>query len=234
MKKLNYITILGLAAGLTFAGSTMAESSADGIYKDESGAWMVGTSHQSAYVAVENSTLTINWVRNSSGKAIAFGFYTVDDQGNKTLSEQLGIVKSTTGGQRIGPNNQSNVEDQTSNSNPWSKTFSKNDMVGIWVAEVKYDVDGGATTLDPTYYSTENGKTSVTSGPGNSEGNGLSYTWFAKKKFGAETDGIGNASIQFELAGASATGGPLPGVWATIALAGAASAYLKRRRKENK
>ena len=31
-----------------------------------------------------------------------------------------------------------------------------------------------------------------------------------------------------------ASGGPLPGVWATIALAGAASAYLKRRRKENK
>jgi len=29
-------------------------------------------------------------------------------------------------------------------------------------------------------------------------------------------------------------GSPLPGVWATIALAGAASAYLKRRRKENK
>ena len=33
---------------------------------------------------------------------------------------------------------------------------------------------------------------------------------------------------------AGTTGGPLPGVWATIALAGAASAYLKRRRKENK
>jgi hypothetical protein len=32
----------------------------------------------------------------------------------------------------------------------------------------------------------------------------------------------------------SSTGQPLPGVWATIALAGAASAYLKRRRKENK
>lgn len=30
------------------------------------------------------------------------------------------------------------------------------------------------------------------------------------------------------------SGGPLPGVWATIALAGAASAYLKRRKKENK
>lgn len=34
--------------------------------------------------------------------------------------------------------------------------------------------------------------------------------------------------------GQVSNGHPLPGVWATIALAGAASAYLKRRRKENK
>ena len=38
--------------------------------------------------------------------------------------------------------------------------------------------------------------------------------------------------IKIHVQGLASTGGPLPGVWATIALAGAASAYLRRRKNK--
>ena len=63
------------------------------------------------------------------------------------------------------------------------------------------------------------------------QGEGDATSPLAQLKF--RVDGVAPASDGGD-GGQVSNGYPLPGVWATIALAGAASAYLKRRRKENK
>ena len=217
MKKLNYITVLGLAAGLTFAGNAMAEDDS-GIFKGngKDGAWFLQTSHQSAYKALaDNATLTFGYTLLNAGEGVDNNF-------------TLGTISSTSNVDYVKNTDQKFTANEGS---AWTQDFKKGDLVAIWVKEQGSD--------DYLYISTTDGKSSVT--VGSDPHDGEADTWF-----GGSGKSHSHATLQFHLSGSGTSddgtvipaggisGGPLPGVWATIALAGAASAYLKRRRKENK
>ena len=84
MKKLNYITVLGLAAGLTFAGNAMAEEEYSyGIfdksdnYSITDGAWK--TTNKSLFQAMgDDAVLTFTVLRNDTGQSFEFGTYTYE------------------------------------------------------------------------------------------------------------------------------------------------------------
>ena len=230
MKKLNYITVLGLAAGLTFAGNAMAEDDS-GIFKGngKDGAWFLQTSHQSAYKALaDNATLTIDWAKNTTGKEITFGYTLLNAGEGVENNFTLGTISSTSNVKYVKDTNEQFTAGEGS---AWTQDFKKGDLVAIWVKEQGSD--------DYLYISTTDGKSSVT--VGSDPHDGEADTWF-----GGSGKSHSHATLLFHLSGSGTSndgtvtpaggisGGPLPGVWATIALAGAASAYLKRRRKENK
>ncbi len=230
MKKLNYITVLGLAAGLTFAGNAMAEDDS-GIFKGngKDGAWFLQTSHESAFKALaDNATLTIDWAKNTTGKEITFGYTLLNAGEGVDNSFTLGTISSTSNVSYV-----KDTDDQftADGGSAWTREFKKGDLVAIWAKEKDSD--------KYWYISTTDGQSSVTVGSGPHDGE--ADTWF-----GGSGKSHSHATLQFHLSGSGTSGdgtvipaggisgGPLPGVWATIALAGAASAYLKRRRKENK
>lgn len=264
MKKLNYITVLGLAAGLTFAFNAAAQSdstpeteSVTGIYKNNSGAWMdENSSGHSTFLAIAEiePSLTITDVSldisgNGNFKKFllgdskyAFGYYvktddfTSDDFNLNTALQnpdsnvvQVGTFTYDSSGHEI-----KNIEGLNQ-----SVSFSQDDLVGIWVATVSETGVYGTVLEDDFFLSTESGKSSTTSGPSFKENDGMAGVWLGYENDGKKglmftLSGNGYNVVQSAEPAGGASGTPLPGVWATIALAGAASAYLKRRRKENK
>ncbi len=193
-----------------------------------------------------NATLSFEIERNDTKNGFIFGTYTVDGDGN-IIRDTLGTVTSST----VGENGKIQFKDasgETQNSVN-SGTFESTDVVGVWVQELKANApfyySENQLSLDnngtiPTYQYTE----------GYIEGgydNGAASLYFDNGEVGSTPThygegypGQGKAAIKIHVQGVApasdgnVSGGPLPGVWATIALAGAASAYLKRRRKENK
>lgn len=228
MTKFNTISILSLAAGLTFAGSAIAEEDS-GIFKGsgKDGAWFLQTSHESAYKALaDNATLTIDWAKNTTGKEITFG-YTLLNAGEGVDSNfTLGTISSTSNVSYVKNTNEKFTADEGS---AWSQDFKKGDLVAIWVKEQGSE--------DYWYISTTDGKSSVT--VGSDPHDGEADTWF-----GGSGKSHSHATLQFHLSGSGTSedgtvipaggisGGPLPGVWATIALASAAGTYLRRRKNK--
>ena len=218
MKKLNYITVLGLAAGLTFAGNAMAEG---GISPGKNAAFTIqnsGNAKGTAFTALDDATLTIARIDNPHGMNFEYGYYTYVN-GTRTLNP-LGTVE------------QSQTEPILLDH---ALDFKKGDMVGLYIKEIKEQQSPSTYTYyytDTTVPKDTQLRTTTDNGH-SAEYDAIAYSGKNKNDFGVKiyVNGKGTGS-EVELSGIS--GGPLPGVWATIALAGAASAYLKRRRKENK
>ncbi len=207
----------------------------------------------------DNSVLSLTIERNDTQHGFSFGTYTYDLETHEiTSTTLLGTVdgnKSTT------VNAASGVE--STGSTAFSEAFKANEVVGLWVQENKANApiyysqnelterENDSTLLahDPNNPDTKHQYTEAyVYGPTNDKDFGRMSLWFDD----AIPDSIApnydfgypgqetKSFIKIHVTGAAPefashpTGGPLPGVWATIALAGAASAYLKRRRKENK
>ncbi len=221
MKKLSYITVLGLAAGLAFATNALAKNESNtlpyGIYSANEGVggWYLDDNNHSLFKAIADggASLIITKVENTTGRNITFGYYVGSFDSSSYTTENLPETKIT-------------LNDDSTATSLWTQSFNKDALVGFWVLDNGVYHDLGI-----------NGQGGAES-PHN-DGSGIAW---------AEYSGMGNnenqSKFKIYLAGGApastggdvtpASGGPLPGVWATIALAGAASAYLKRRRKENK
>ena len=144
-----------------------------------------------------------------------------------------------------------------------SASFNAKDVVGVWVQELKENApfyySENKVTLDNNTSLTVNpndtdAQFQYTEGKiVGGDPVGVATLWFddaishvslfdPNPNYGwpSQDAGLDPAFIKIRVQGVASasdgntSGGPLPGVWATIALAGAASAYLKRRRKENK
>ena len=149
------------------------------------------------------------------------------------------------------------VKDSAANSDP----FKANEIVGVWMQEINSidPVTKEPTYKDTIYYS-DNKLTLEKNGFPDSDiytvgvlGNGQgspygvgpdAYLWFDDDTIDVDNPGSGysgqdtTALVKIHLqgityvSGGNASGGPLPGVWATIALAGAAGTYLRRRKNK--
>ncbi len=256
MKKLNYITVLGLAAGLTFAGNAMADEEQIVGVGDNNSSMAWNTTSKSLFEALaDNAVLSLSVVRNNTSQGFSFGTYTYkyDQNGN------IAGVNYSELGSVTGKGTENALTSQFIDTQP----YQAGDIVGVYITDT-----ATATTLfsSPYYYGGKLNDTIshpdthsdiYTLGWGGYNGEAIdpngTYsimfdtdpqhiadgTWPAPIK---EWSGGGEANIRIQItgyapvtpAGGQVSGGPLPGVWATIALAGAASAYLKRRRKENK
>ena len=203
----------------------------------------------------EKSVLSIGVERNNNANAFDFGTFTYDSEGHPTNLQWLGTVGEVEGNKEA--ITAAEGVKKLDNGNVTSAVFDyrDNELVGIWIQEVgsnaiyysdnNFNPEGQYTTgyiqrvpsdpNDPNSPAIEDGYASVWFDIDN-QGN-----WPGQDSAGVN----GPADIKFRLTGVGfgdasdpkqgpRGGQPLPGVWATIALAGAASAYLKRRRKENK
>jgi len=225
------------------------------------GAWLANRpASDTLYTAVaDDAVLSFEIERNDTASGFTFGTYTVDSNGNIINVKTLGTVTSSTVGEdgKIQFKDANGVDQDSVKSD----VFNANDMVGVWVREIGEDITyysenqrtvsvaekantlpdlhgkdplftqgllGGSDSLGPDsiLYFDDGLPDEINI---NQYGYpGQNTTTFIK----IHVQGVAPASGGDE--GGNVSGGPLPGVWATIALAGAASAYLKRRRKENK
>ncbi len=248
------LCVCALAAS-AFAWNATAESGTAYWTEGYNAAWYLYNPNenlkQTTFQAVaNNATLSFEIERNDTKNGFIFGTYTVDN-GN-IIRDTLGTVDGTLDKNKkilIKPQGSQNYEGSVP-----SGTFESTDVVGIWVQELKENA--------PFYYS-ENQLSLDNNGPipayqyteSYIEGgydNGAASFYFDNGEVGSTPTHYGEgypgqdkAAIKIHVQGVApasgggdtggqVSGGPLPGVWATIALAGAASAYLKRRRKENK
>lgn len=219
------------------------------------GAWLADRpASDTLYTAIANdSALSFEIERNNTENGFTFGTYTIDN-GN-IIRQTLGTVTSSTVDEngRIQFKDANGVTQDSVNSG----AFNANDMVGVWVQEIGKNIVyysenertinenasslpdlqgesplftqgllGGGLGPDAILYFDDSVLDPANPGMGWS---GQDTTAFIK----IHIQGVAPASGGGDTGG-QVSGGPLPGVWATIALAGAASAYLKRRRKENK
>ena len=273
MKKLNYITILSLAAGLTFAGNAAADDQeyVYGIFDKADnfsiadGAWK--TTNKSLFQAMgDEAVLTFTLVRNDTGKSFKFGTYTYE--GGQIVDGRYVVPE----GAKVDESSKKELQATTVDGKTVYITdkFSANDVVGLYI-----ETDGKTTYFDPHYFDGVYHQTDEIDGrsysdffpvvnqlasspwaiynPGETDDPTGTYSLFYDTVGGYDGQfyyGAGNEwwqpsrnDFRFQVTGYALAaseppvppvGGPLPGVWATIALAGAASAYLKRRRKENK
>ena len=221
-------------------------------YNPRIGAWHIegsgegagGIGETTSFKSVaDDAVLSISLERNGNANPFRFGTFTYNEDGSANLSDLLELGSVTKKGD-LGLSFYN------------TGTFDKDEIVGIWIQELN---DQGNPT-GAIYYSdnpTTLLQTDVASGQytdgylegGDKVAQGVASVWFDIANNGVwggqEVDGVelGLTEIKFRVTGAAPgdagkvgtpTGGPLPGVWATIALAGAASTYLKRRKKENK
>ena len=273
MKKLNYITILSLAAGLTFAGNAAADDQeyVYGIFDKADnfsiadGAWK--TTNKSLFQAMgDEAVLTFTLVRNDTGNNFTFGTYTYE--GGRIVDGRYVVPE----GAKVDQSSMKELQ-STDGINFSTDKLNANDVVGLYVT----DAAGHTTFFDPHYYNGAYHQQALVNGLSYSDfytvDNQLATSSWAVYNTGETDDPKGTYSIFFDTDAGNypgpfyygdpntetwparadirlqvtgyasaaseppvtpASGGPLPGVWATIALAGAASAYLKRRRKENK
>ncbi len=289
MKKLNYITILSITAGLisVSAMNAVAEDywnptegggawitqpdGSFGIYNtaydwshsqwDNSrvnpdtgtqgsnvvptkGAWQWGgalgsDSKITTFKAIaDQSVLSFEIERNNTSKGFTFGTYTYGSDG-PTRSEALGTV----GAGNSEDSNKITFANGASDTTAYSGAFDTNEIVGIWVK------DNANGMLYYSDYDFDTGHAGGQHTDGQLDDNtGVSSLYFDLADRTWPEDPFNNSDVKIRITGAApgmagyvpvtpaggSSGSPLPGVWATIALAGAASAYLKRRRKENK
>ena len=218
----------------------------DNQYEDyQSAAWLTQNNATSTlYTAVVgDAALNFAIEKDNSSNGFTFGIYTVDKDGNILQTQTLGTVDGTVddAGKILIKTESGDYKNSVSLGN-----FNANDMVGVWVQETEKDI---------IYYS-ENQRTIDVAGKAETLPNigGLPYQfsegrltdglgpeadlWFddnlknpAILKYDDGYQGWDKAIIHIHIQGV-APGGPLPGVWATIALAGAASAYLRRRKNK--
>lgn len=256
MKKLNLVTVLSITAGLAFAWNATAEGENTGTSYWPQGydsAWYLYNPNPDSgmkltvfQAVANNATLSFEIERNDTKYGFTFGTYTttteIVDGVEKTVihrSDPLGTVTSSTVGED-GKIQFKDASGETQNSVP-SGTFKSTDVVGVWVQELKANA--------PFYYS-ENQLSLDNNGPiptyqyteGYIEGgydNGAASLYFDNGEvnstpthYGEGYPGQGKAAIKIHVQGIAPTGGPLPGVWATIALAGAAGTYLRRRKNK--
>ena len=219
------------------------------------GAWLANRpASETLYTAIANdSALSFEIERNDTANGFIFGTYTVDKDGHILQTKTLGTVTSSTVGEdgRIQFKDASGVDQDSVKSD----AFNANDLVGVWVQEINSidPVTGEITYKDIVYYS-ENQKTIDKNASFLPDldgvdplftqgllGGGLgpdAILYFDDSVLDPVNPGMGwsgqdtTAFIKIHIQGVAPTGGPLPGVWATIALAGAASAYLRRRKNK--
>lgn len=194
-----------------------------------------------------DSILSFDIERNNTENGFIFGTYTttIGDDGKTIINRTtLGTVDGTLDENEkilIKPQGSQNYEGSVP-----SNTFKANDIVGIWMQETGKDFiyySDNALTLKENGITDNDAIYTV----GTLGGIGPdAYLWFDDDIIDINNPGEGysgqdtTAFVKIHLqgiasaSGGNTSGGPLPGVWATIALAGAASAYLKRRKKENK
>ena len=230
MKKLNYITILSLAAGLTFAGNAMAKGTVSP--SENNAAFTIGNNGQATpFTALgDDVILSIPEIKlRNPGSDINFTYgYYMYENGSIADSSFITIGTVTADTLELAEKTVSNNGKNTfySITSSWSEEFDKDQMVGFWIEEE------GKRYLTDTSVGKDLGLVTSTD-EGHSEGyDAYLTTGKNKTKYDITIFFNGGSSENVELSGVH--GQPLPGVWATIALAGAASAYLKRRRKENK
>ena len=251
MAKFNKITILSITAGLISVSAMNAVADDEyGIhYNDQNtsgwlwGGSMGGSSVHNAFKALaDQSVLSFEIERNITTSGFTFGTYTYGNNG-LTLSEALGTVGA--GGNE--DSNKITLADGTTGTTAYSGAFTTGDIVGIWVKQ---------NGTDDIYYSDYSFDTGHAGGQytdvtlDDASGVASSYFHFNDGTWKYGWPGIdtwqqpGNpqvTDIKIRVTGASpsvipagggVSGGPLPGVWATIALAGAAGTYLKRRKNK--
>ncbi len=205
---------------MTFASSAAAK---DNITTTENNGAAFSTGNngnETPFTALEKATLSIVSIDNRGKKNFTYGYYVYNEDGSLPDITNLGDEFT------IGSVSSS----QTEIDSPWTKNFEKDEMVGFWIKEgdTYYLTDPSAkkdSDLEELITSTDNGTVH------NKDTDAYAFYGQNKTHFDVKIyfNGVGTENV-----GIASTGSPLPGVWATIALAGAASAYLKRRRKENK
>ncbi len=216
-----------------FKFGTYTVDSTGGIHMEE-----LGTVTQKGWVGVTE-------MKDKSGNLI------MDDNGNPKTLQKIAIDPTN-------PDYDYKVE------SVYSDAFTAQTLVGVWMQELKdnapiYYSQNELTTNDENNAGRLTDLSSLPADKqiftiGDLDGLGNAFVWFddaiTVEKNGDITPGWPGQDVEYEpafvkirITGAAPgfagkvgpkIGGPLPGVWATIALAGAASTYLKRRRKENK
>ena len=231
MKKLNYITVLGLAAGLAFAGNVMADG---GISPSENNAaFSIGNNGNATPFKALSDDVTLSIPKISLKNPIdnvnfTYGYYMYENGSIPTDSSkftEIGTVTADTLELAEKTESKNGKDTFYSITSSWSKEFDKDQMVGFWIEE------NGQRYLTDISVGKDLGL--VTSTDSGHRGEYDAYLTTGKNKTKYDITIFFNASSEnVELSGVH--GQPLPGVWATIALAGAASAYLRRRKKGNK
>ena len=168
-----------------------------------------GNAKATAFTALEDATLTIARIDNPHGKTFSYGYY-VYENNSVPNSEKFVEVGNVT-------------KDDTTITLSKSYDFQKDQMVGLWIKEgnTYYLTDASISQQTQLRTSTDNG---------HSEGyDAYAYSGKNKNDFGVKIYVNGTGTVT---AASGVSGGPLPGVWATIALAGAAGTYLRRRKNK--
>ena len=206
----------------------------------------------------DDSVLSIAVERNLTANGFTIGTYTLDDE-NNPIRHTLGTVTDSgevgkNGVEKITINPVSDKINTDSNGGVYSEAFKAKEFVGLWIQESGSDViyysnnpltqglnDSSLLAHNPDQPEAEylytTGYLDQVNPPG------YAYVWFDDSMPDAINDQVfgwpdqERAFVEIHLTGAapkfaSQIGGPLPGVWATIALAGAAGTYLRRRKNK--
>jgi hypothetical protein len=234
MTKFNTVTILSITAALTFAGNAIADDNITPSVNNNAYAFSIGNSgNATPFTALSDGVVLsipeIKLRNPGSDVNFTYGFYVYEDgsiPADPSKFIQIGTVtEDTLNDPGLAEKIESKKDTFYSITSSWSEKFDKDQLVGFWIEEEgqRYLTDNTVGKDLGLITSTDNG---------HSEGHDAYLTTGKNKTKYEITIFFDGSHENVELSGID--GGPLPGVWATIALAGAASAYLRRRRKGNK
>lgn len=191
-----------------------------------------------AFQALSNVSLTLEVVKNTGNASFKFGTFAYDDNPadpNVNWSKDYGYPKPLKPQYVDAASFAETSSTQAGGIGATSiNQVSAGQLVGVWV-----EIDG-QTTLYSLNTLNENDSSSYAytqlgEGKSDSSPQWNDVTLFFNPS-GANTSGYQNSPIAINLtvgpAAAASSGAPLPGVWASLALAGVLSTYLQGRKRK--
>ena len=207
MKKL--CGFLCLAALVAFVPQLAAQSGDYSIADGKTGAWTVGEgTHVGTFSALKDSSLSFSVEKNNTLGGFNYGTFQYDAGTAQIVANSEMFVGSVAAGQ-VGPGNV-------------SVTYSAGNMVGVWV-----EYDG------QRYYSVSQLNSNQGTGTyKNAPPDGYANVWFDTLTSNNQKEPKNGAAVKLNVTGVApaASGAPLPGVLATVALCSAVGGYLRRKK----
>lgn len=210
MKKL--CGLLCLAAIVACVPQLAAQNGDYSIADGKTGAWtVVEGSYVGTFSALKDSSLSFSIEKNNTTGGFTYGTFQYDMGSATVVANSETFVGSVAAGQ-LGSGNV-------------SVAYSVGDVVGVWV-----EYDG------QRYYSVSQLNSNQGTGTyKNAPPDGYANVWFDKLTSSNQKEPKNGAIVKLAIAGvapaaSAASGAPLPGVLATMALCGAVGGYLRRKK----